>query len=525
MSTFDHLALAAKPNLYLSAPVTTDQSGTDVITITSNTLTATGQPIIYGHANSFDIRENHTVSFDSNPIFISGLTTEFILHTSQPDQEISIVSADDGSGIFINPYSITLRLNYVKNELFQTVSTDVPIYDWNNKLHVKMILGVNQASLIVNDQLSFLILDGKLNDSISNIEIGADIPTGAFFLLDGLGVYGKRFYDKSDTIDDLSKGHNIYAARVLNGSSTDFSTYISLSTLEVSDKDFSYFSNGQTNNYIYSYFISGSQTNISYVVVRTNDDSLEIEWDINGGTIDKFVKYLIVPITSVGNVITFNLPVKPRDDFSMHIENVASANIESETPARLVATGYPIFPKETSDSIVNCPNGVIMNYSNFTGTWLTSDRADLQVPPQSIELIFKAEESAVIFKSSDGEINTSTQSGYLMWLNGISVADLTDILPSQWNHLVIEKASATATSFDLNSNGTDPPNKISYLLLSSYSTLLSDDQIQQLYQVSIGLDAISVDEVSIELAEGSFENGQPFQLFGNSWAIVGAGGN
>jgi hypothetical protein len=523
MSLYDQLAFASKPNLYLAAPNTTDQSNSAVYTISSNSLAFGGQPIIRGHEKSFKVEAAATATITGNPLFKTGVTTEFVLLAARPTENTAIVLADNGSGIWLTPYSVMLSLTYDKNGSIQSLTGEVPIVEWNKKLHVVVTVGENQATLTVNNISQTVSLDGILDATVTETLIGASFPTDYYFLLDGLGVYTRNLYTKDIAIDDQSLGHNIYAAAIYAGTSTNFDTFDQIEELEIGIADLRFTSQFMLDSYTFSYRVPSSTT---YVSIEVNDDTMAIDWDINNSEVNTFTKKLTVPIILIGgSIITFRLGNTPRADFKAIIRSIRSADIVQSTPALLLSTGQPIFPGIAQDSIVNVPSGVDMTYASWAGTWLTSDRADLQVPPQSVELIFRPEEDGVIFASAEGTISTTTQSGYAMWLNGVPVADLTGILMNQWNHLVLVKTAATATDFTLNTDGASAPTALQYLLMTAYFQELDDTAVANLYKVAIGADDITVDEIPLELAEGAFDSGQPFQLFGNTWAIVGTGGN
>jgi hypothetical protein len=523
MSLYDQLAFASKPNLYLAAPTLIDQSNASVYTISANTLALGGQPIIRGHEKSFRMAATATATIDGNPIFKTGVTTEFVVLAARPADNVAVLLADNASGIWLTPYSVMLSLTYAKNGSIQSLTSEIPIVEWNKKLHVVVTIGTNQATITVNGISQVLSLDGTIDSAITETVLGAGFPTGYYFLLDGIGVYTRKLYSKDLAIDDQTLGHASYAAYIYAGTSTNFDTFDQIEELEVGLSDLSFTSRFMLDSYSFNYKVP---TDTSYVSVEVNDDTMLIDWDINNSEVNTFSKKLTIPIVFFGgNVITFRLGNKPRADFKAIVRSIRSADIVQSTPALLLATGEPIFPAGRQDSIVNIPRGVDMTYAGWTGTWLTSDRTDLQVPPQSVELIFRPEEDGVIFASSEGTISTTAQSGYNMWLNGVPVANLTNILMNQWNHLVLVKHAATATTFSLNTDGSSSPTAMQYLLLTAYFQELGDSAVADLYKVAIGADDITINEVPLVLAEGSFDNGQPFQLFGNTWAIVGTGGN
>lgn len=523
MSLYDQLAFASKPNFYLAAPTTTDQSGSSTYSFGSNSLALGGQPIIKGHTKSFKLKTGATAVVLGNPIFKVGITTEFVLLAALPTENTAVILADNGNGVFLTPNSVMLNLTYNKNGSVQNLTIEVNVHDWQQKLHTIITIGTNQATLTVNGHSEIISLDGTLDETVTQIAIGSTFVGSYYFLLDGLGIYSRKLFNKGDALNDSSIGHNIYAASIYAGTSTSFDTFDQIETIEVAPTDFQFVASFMENSYFYSYRVPNST---GYVSIETNDDALQIDWDLNGANINTFTRNLVVPIAMFGgNVLSFRLPIQPQSEFRMRIRSIRNADITTSTPAFMLAAGQPIFPGAVNDSIVNCSNGVNMRYATYTGTWLTSDRVDLQVPPQTIELVVKPNEDGVILNSADGSITTLAQSGYALWLNGVPVANLNNILMNQWNHLVLGKTSAAATTFTLNTDGITDPTDMQYLLLTAYFQVLNDAAVANLYKVAIGADDIIVPEAPVVISEGSFDNTQPFQLFGNNWAIVGAGGN
>lgn len=525
MSKYDQLAFAGRPTLYLAAPTTTDQSGTSNYSFSSNSLVTSGQPIIKGHSTSLSVSSSTNAVITGNPVFKSGVTAEFVMLAALPTQETAVILADNGSGVFITPASVLLRVTYNINESVQTAVLEIPWIDWHAKLHCIVTIGSNQIALTVNEKSKITTFTGVVDSSITETQIGVDFASGYSFLMDGFGIYSRKLISKTNAIDDNSRGHNIYAAAIYGGVSTDFSSYQSGGVTIAGPDDFAFKPGIQQTDYLYQFAVPATDAANTYLSVETNDDSLVMDWAVNGGDISSFTRNVAIPIAFIGTTVTFRVGTKLPQDFNMRIEVVNNANIFSRTPAFLNVTGQPVFPKEVDDSIVNCPPGVDMEFASWRGVWLTSDSAAGQNPPKSIEIIFKLEEAGVIFSSTDGSISTAAQTGYTMYLNGALVTDLTGVLMNQWNHLVLTKASPTATQFYLNTDGGSAPTKMSYLLMSAYQQQLDATASAVLYGVSIGVDDITVSEVQLDIAEGTFDNGQPYQLFSNSWAIVGSGGN
>lgn len=513
MSLYDQLAFSSRPNFYLAAPSTGDQSLANAVIIATNNIEIGGQPIIAGHSSSFMVKESATLVLESNPIFKVGHTTEFILLAEKPTMETEVIFADNGNGIFLTPNGLTLRLNFNSDEVKQTTSSEISITEWHSKLHVVLTIGDNQAILTVNTKSTSISLDGILDTNISTTELGKNFDTGYYFLLDGFGIYQEKMASKLAAIDDNTSNHAIYASSVLNGKTVDFSTYNSSENKKLSIADFKFDSTNM--QYGISYHVP--EVEAKYVILSTSDDDFEVSFDLNNSGIQTFARETTVVLNESGNVLSFVLTDDVSTDFNLVIRVIQDADIFTHTPAFLLAQNNPVFPEIYNDSIVNCPRGT--RTAQYNGTWLYTD--DHNDPPQTIELVFKPREPGTIFSSSDGSVTTAMQSGYTMWLNGVSVSDLSTILMNQWNHLILTKVSASAANFQINSAG----DAIDYLFMSAYTQILAEAEIEQLYSIAIGSDNILIEEIPLDMAEGSFDNGQPFQVFGNTWAIVGAGGN
>lgn len=512
MGLYDQLAFSSRPSFYLAAPVTTDQSMASEFVIDTNDLVAGGQPIIYGHSKSFKIESGATMDIAGNALFNSGETVEFILFSDKPEVETEIVVGDNGSGIFLNPNGFLLRLVYTKNGGEKTASAQLKIAHWFQKMHVVMTVGNNQVVLTANNDSATVAIDGDL-DVIATTSIGKDFSSGFYFLMDGFGIYNGRVLDKTTALDDNTQGHSVYAAAILQGRTTGFDNVSTGEEKHFTLQDFNF--SHKNENYTVSYHVPASDA--SYAIVESSDDSFVVDYDVNSSGVQSFSGITTIDLPNDANIISFRLNKEVSSNFAMNLTVINNADILSRTPAFLTATNQPIFPQKSVDSIVNCSPGV--RNASFDGTWIYSNV--IEDTPKSVEIVFRARESGSVFSSSDGSITTSSQTGFDMWLNGVSVADLSDLLENQWNHLVITHATPAATTFQLNS--TD--SSVDYLFFTAYPDVLSETEIELLYQVSIGLDSISVTDDPLVFSEGEFENGQAFQMFNNTWAIVGAGGN
>lgn len=517
MSKYDQLAFSSRPLFYLASPTTTDQSSTGLYSLSDNTMSASGQPIIYGHDTSFVVNSTQGVTIDANAAFYNGSTIELVVYAEKPDQETEILVANNGNAIFMSEQGIGARLNFESNGNPSSSVAFVKIRDWHKKLHIILNIGINQAVLTVNNGSDVILLDGDLDVSATETVIGGAFSGGYYFLLDGLGFYTSKIANKSSSLDDPGSGHSVYTQLVYEGSSTVFSTYESVDRIQFSLSDFVYDWINETS--VISYHLPPVVSTDFYIALRTNDDSVTVKYDLNGITVDEFVKSKVLAFTSNFNVLTFSVPKECPSDFIISIETITSASIFSQTPAFLTATGRPEFPSIFEESIVNCPEGVKMKDASFSGVWLADNETASM--PKSIEIVFKPKESGIIFTSSDGEISTSAQSGYTLWLNGISVANLSTLRIGQWNHLIITKSGTTAGTFTLNTDEKD----IDYMILASYPIVLNSDQVEELYNVIIGADRLTAEEVPVGVAEGAFEDGQAVSLYSPVWSIVGSGGN
>lgn len=521
MAYYDQLAFSGRPRLYLASPSTSDQSVGSII-ISSNSLSLTGQPIIYGHASSFQVDASHSAVLDGNNIFLTEVTTEFVLYANKPTDEVDIISADNGSGVFLSQNGIILRIVSIKNGSTIVQVGEVRVAEWHEKMYISVHIGSNQATLSVNGHTSDILIDGDLDLSTTAETIGANFTAGYYFLLDGLGIYGTSFVNKGFTLDDPGSGHTRYATGVYKGQTTKFETYEGRPSVIVPLSSFYY--DPDQEAHLYSYPIPFLDS-VSYFIVRSNDDNLPIDYDLNGLDPITFYDKVVISFSNPG-VISFRVFGEVSNSFVLSIELISNPSILTQTPAFLNATGSPLFPREFSEEIVNCPEGTILDGSSYEGTWTGNEF--IEDPPQSIEIVFKPKDSTqdvVIFSSVDGTVSTGTQTGYTMYLNGTSVADLTGVKWGQWNHLVLTFASATATSFYLNTDGSSTSLAIDYLYLSSYWSVLSSSDSNFLYQLVSGIDSVSVDETDITVSEGSFDSGSAFATYNNSWSIVGAGGS
>lgn len=527
MSKYNQLALTSMPLFYMAAPTLTDQSGSSSIVISGNTFEASGQPIIYGNSNSFNVGNTNSITLDSDVVFQIGSIFEFVILANSIDSEVGVYVTDIDSGVFITQNSVLLRVTVLDGEINNTQVVEIPIEDWDKKLYCRVFIGGTQASLVVNEKTASVTFTGTPQTGSSAV-LGTNVPAGYNFLIDGIGIYFNKIENKSSVLDDPGSGHSAYASIMHAGHTTKFSTFLSGGVKKIGIADFyEALIDSISKCYLYTHMIPVTDVDSKYLVVRTNNDWVNVEYDVSGGNVIEFTKKTAIQLTDSNAVVNFRIPIDAPSDFSMDIETILDASIYSSTPASLAPSGNPIFPSVFDESIVNCPSGIDLEMGSYEGTWIDFDVATPE-SPKTIELVFKPidpTQTVVIFKSSDGTVSTASQSGYSMYLNGVSVSNLDDLRWGQWNHLALVKSNAAATSFTLNTDGTSDPMKINYQLITSYPTVLTSQQIANLYAILAGADVISFTDLPLDLDESEFDNGLPFQTYSLAWSIIGAGGN
>jgi len=521
MAYYDQLAFSSKPAFYLGAPTTTDQSGGSLV-VSANTLVANGQPIIYGHSNSFTVNETSTMTIDDDAVFHLDTTVELVINATKPTAEIAIIKADNGSGLFLAPVGLILRIVSTKDDASLVNVCSLKITDWHKKLYITFHTSFNQAVLSVNGSSVATSIIGTIATTTDST-IGTDFYSGYSFLLDGFGIYAGNLENKANAIDDPGSGHTVYTSTKFGAQTTLFETYKTSEIVNVSFSSF--YLNSGDQSFIYTHLFPNPAIETLKILIKTNDDNLPIEYDFNAGTIDTFYKNKLLTINEPG-ALSFRLSSEVKEDFVLTLLLITDYNITTRTPAALIASDAPIFTQAFSEEIANCPEGTNLDGVSYQGTWITSEfQAAI---PKSIELVFKpknSSENVVIFSSSDGTIAIDAQAGYDMWLNGILVTDLADVRWNQWNHLVLINTSPAATGFYLNTDGTSDPLKIDYLYLTSIDQELEATDIELLYTIVSGIDVITVDTDSITIAEETFDSGEAFALYSLTWSIVGAGGS
>lgn len=521
MSTFNQLVLSERPTLFLSAPTTTDQSGTSLYALSNNALVAGGQPIIYGNDSSFVMNSTNHVDIDGNPIFFNNNTSfECVIVASKPVTEIPIVvDVDALNGLFITAHGIELKLFF--ENLLSTYSTNVnlKIKDWAKKLYINVVIGATQATLTVNGKSEILTYTDSIVAS-DTVVVGGGVDEYQY-LIDGIAFYSNTTKNKINYVDDPGSFHSYYATLRHGGVTTLFDGY-RRGYKETYNLDNFLFS-PDTLTYTFIYYITGVEESLDYIIVKCNDENVEVEYDIDLDDSGSFTEYLLVN-SITDSTIRFIVAQDQVDaGFEISIEAVYSSSVLADTPANLVLTGMALY-SDGQESIVNYPDGVKLDGATYTGTWIEST-------PKSVEIIFKPTISVndtYVFFSTDGDASFGTTgaiNNYTAYLNGVLVTDLDDVKYDQWNHLVLTIDSPSATEFYLNSNdGTTTDENISYMSLTAYPAELVLAEVQTLYQIISGTDKISVEESALTIEEGTFDNGYGFNYYSYAWSIVGAGG-
>lgn len=527
MSTYDKIAFGSRPTLYLSAPEITDKSGTSDFALTDNDLSPIGQPIIFGSEFSFNITDSTTVDVTGNPIFFNDTATfECVIYAGRPTESVPILIDDDSkNAILITPTGITLKLFFESLTSVYSKTATVRIKDWNKKLYIVVTITASQATLQVNGISEILSYQDTIVNS-TDITIGGGY-TDYFYLLDGVGFYSKTIQNKFNFIDDPNSGYSSYAMLRHNGKTTKFDGY-QRGVKQVFGLDKFNFSRTNGDQYVLSYSVSQVQSGIDYIIVRVNDERTPVSYDIDFADFGEFTEYLLVGSVNDSHlrfIVDANLV---DNDFSITIETIYDGDIFSKTPAELELAGLALY-SEPAESIVNFPDGVKLAEATYTGTWVFGP--EIEDTPASIEIVFRPVDEGIrtyVFSSTDGSASfgpSGSITGYDAYLNGVSVADLSDIRYNQWNHLVLTTDVASSTEFYLNSDdGLSTDTTISYMLLTSYPLVLDLTSIVMLYQIISGMDLLSISE-TMAISEGTFSGGQAFNAYSYAWSIVGAGGS
>jgi len=525
MSRYDQLALSSRPKLYLSAPEATDKSGTSDFPLGVNNLSSEGQPIIFGNPSSFYMSDSTTVEITGNPLFFNNDSSfECVVVTNRPNDIVPILMDDNSqNAVLITPDGFTLKLFFENSTSTYSKTATVPVKNWDSKFHLLVTITDIQATLSVNGESSSVFYEDTIIDS-SNIEVGGG--SGFSYLIDGIGFYGRRVVNKSNYINDLNSGYSNYAAQRFGGITTRFEGYTLGYRQSFTLADFIY----AEGFYTLIYNVSSTGEGLDYIVIRCNDETVNVSYDIDLDAYGEFYGHLLLDDVDDKTIRMIVAEDDIDAEFEVSIAAIEDSSVTFMTPAELTLEGMALYG-EPSESIVNFSDGTKLESATYTGTWIYGE--DSEDVPKTVEIVFRPVESendTYVFYSSDGSASFgstgSVGANFTAYLNGVEVTDLTTVKYNQWNHLVLVDATAEAVTFYLNSDdGLSSTETISYMLLTGYQDALSEEDIVKLYGILVGSDVISIQEPSILINEGTFSNGLAFNSYSHTWAIVGGGGS
>lgn len=501
MSKFNQLAKSDKPLLFLSADSTTDQSGNNHALLNNN-LQATGQPIIYENLNSFFVDDTHGVDIPGNQVFFSNnATIEFVALFFKPLEATRILVDSNLNGLYLDENG--LYFTFLDTNGLTTMSIDID--NWHIKHYVKLEFLDRNVTLTLDGNNASL--ETSLTAQQDTLNLICDV--GNKFLLDGFGMYTRYTLGRDQAINDPGTGHAFYASRVLAGIETRFQPY-EKHTLNLTKDNFDY--DSDFNVFYYNYLIP--QETFDQILHVTTDIKGEVNYTIDYFGIEGFTEELLIDVTDKQ---VFNAIVDgSQTAFNIKIEFIARQTVEQDTPATIDFSGLANFIDIEDSSIVNCGRGLQLDGISATG--------ESMIPMETIEIVFKPGSSTetILFSNADCEISYGSAGAITtttIYLNGVLVTDLMDVLIDQWNHIVIIPDAHVDTSFMLNEN----LQFVELKSLSIYPTELSATTIEKLYDIVAGKNELSVVEVPTVFTEVDFE-GQNVNLYSNSWAIVSAGG-
>lgn len=515
MTVYDQLAFSGMPLFYMTSPTASDVSLASHYTLATN-VSGIYQPIIAGAQNSFALSHTSTFSLTSaDTAYIDGLSLEFVANLQAPVQDIPFLVHSNGNGIYLYPNGIYAKVYCTDG---RPTMVYAPIEDWNNKLYVVVELASSTVTLKLNG-VSYTSNYSAIPLPVFNNFALATLPANYIGSLDGVAVYNSVVADKLFCINDRGQGYEIYSATDFAGKTTLFNTIRTEFNTTVNSSSFAM----QNNTLSYYFTYNGQQG--AYFILRHNS-KFPIYYNTNNSAWQLLTNPTIMvnsSIKTIGFASNFNT------SFDVNIISIISGLISWHSPAILTLTGQMVPPLTIDECIANCPDGADLSGASYTGSWIIAD--SLATVPKSVEIVFMPLSTSLtyVYSSSDGSASCGSGgaiTGYTAYLNGVLVTDLSTVLVGQWNHLVLTKVSTTGTTLYLNTNASAAtPRSLKYMLLSAYPTVLTLAQVQLLYKVLLGLDAINVSEQAITVSEGVFGGGDAFSVYSYSWAIMGAGGH
>jgi len=338
MNTYDQLALQDRPDYLLSTPSSTNQGLSS--TFVGAVPNKRGQAIIAGKSNSFQINGNEYFDLSENPVFfVPNTTIEFVCYFERPPgSEYGVIYDADTSGrtgIYVDSFGIKLRLMFTWNLMDTPIEVVHPIYDWARKYHVVVTFSEDRVSLSVNGERHEQVYQGEPQTNITSLRIGAKtLAATDVMLLDGLGVYKRRFTDKSDYVNSTEDVH-YQTVSALGGGQTQFTGYDSYFKASLSSTDFFNYAGDDTTQRINYLHLPPGEKQHELIVVKCNNETKPIDYSVDGGFNWKTFTEKTT-IYDVTEAFVFRYSPQPSDPmFSISVECISSSTISFLSPARL----------------------------------------------------------------------------------------------------------------------------------------------------------------------------------------------
>jgi hypothetical protein len=521
MSNYDRIAISHKPDFYFSSNSSSDQSGNTLYTLT-NTSTNVGQPIIVGNPSSWRISSTESIAFSSNPIFFrEDSNMEFVMQIMQPTEPVCVFGDSDNlNGIFITNTGVEIR--FIDVDQIQK-SAFILMEKWPGKMHVVITFDSLYCTLKVNEQISQVSY--RETDPLSVIDVSFKTTTDNSYTIDGIGIYSDTFVSKSNYINASEIDYLGFIEKTYQGNGSLFDSYRGLPRQKIYATDFTV---DPLENEYYLYttvFPLSSEEDLDSISIESNYTDMPMYYSTNDVSWTAFTGK--VSFSPSADFYVLQIRVRAQDvtrSFIINIFPMFDNKISTRTPAELTPNGGPFYPDTHSSSIVNFPEGVELYDISYEGVWIDDDS------PKTIEILFmpRNNDKTIVFYSADGSASCGTSgsiTGFTAYLNGDLVTDLDEARINQWNHLVLTKASTSATEFYLNSNASrTETNIIEYSFIAAYPTELSADTASQLYAILSSYHSISLIENPSDITESEADGTSPFKVYTYAWAIIGGGG-
>jgi len=521
MSNYDRIAISQKPDFYFSSNLSSDQSG-KTLYVPTVSATNVGQPIIVGNPSSWKITDSQSIALSANPIFFRTDTSlEFVMQILQPLEPVCIFGDTENlNGIFVTNTGVEVR--FVDADQTQK-STFVVFEKWPGRMHVVLSFDSLYCTLVVNGVVAQV--DYREADSTTVTGISFKTNSASTYYVDGIGVYSDDFQSKSEYINSSDFDYIGFIDRTYQGVGSLLDSYRGQEKQTVTSTDFLPDPLEPEYHLYTMMFPLSSDEDFDSISIESNYSDMTMYYSTNDVTWTEFVgKVSFSPST---DFYILQIRVRTQDITRAFIINVFPMfdnKISTRTPAVLTPNGGPFYPDAHSLSIVNFPEGIELYNISYEGIWIDDDI------PKSVEILFmpKATTKTIVFHSSDGSASCGSFgsiTGFTAYLNGALVTNLDDARINQWNHLVLTKATTSATEFYLNSNESRlGPNIIEYAFLASYPNELEADTVSQLYSILTSYHKLSLSDNPIDIVESEADGVSPFKVYTYAWAIVGGGG-